>query len=361
MNDIRKHKQRFIDEVHQIDSYVYYMQDNFYLRYKDLRHIDGIDQLDQLVRNYEFNCGSQSRQASNYRLLKKISKKIEELYQHYLLLSQNRSKVLVPHLTKRVKKLFDEGNFEAYMQTPYMSETDGLYCDYIRSQNAQQIKEEIDRCPGSDEYYSEYTVCDYQRALEILTAKAINEDIDEINYSLQKLEDFRIHFKLYDNKNPVNIYRQSFIALMASFDATVFDIVQEIFTDDFFACMPILNGKGKIEISSLPEYGDFKTMKKRETENCLNKKYVGEILGVLHTYKSTFFISDGEDQLDDILEMVSRRNIHIHSQGIVDQKYFERGNGASKYAFKVGQYAAIDSNYYFHVSESLVKFINNLA
>jgi hypothetical protein len=360
LKTIKDIKNRFIDEIHQTDSYIYYMHDNFYLRFKDVRFIDGIEKLEKLIKNYSFTNNSRNKTLSNYRLLKKLVKELYELYTKYLLEFNLKQKISVPRMSAKVKKLLEEGNLEGIIEPMYNVNQHKTYYDFLKAQNANEVKADIDCDYNSRKYYSEYTVANYIIALNILAAKEYNKEIDELEYNVQWLEDFRIHFKLYDVKNPINIYRQSFILIMAAFDAAVFDLVKELFKDNFFQAMPLLNAKGKIDISSLNEYRNFSEMKEREIENNLGKIYISEVLGVLYKYNKSLFIIDGIDIYNDILEMVSRRNIHLHNKGIIDQKYFEKGNGSQKYKLKKGQYAEIDSSYYFDISNKLEEFIKKI-
>ena len=63
-------------------------------------------------------------------------------------------------------------------------------------------------------------------------------------------------------------------------------------------------------------------------------------------------------QCDSVLEMIQRRNIHVHKKGIVDEKYLSKGNGA-QLGLKIGDYATIDNSYYLNVYETLGNFVDN--
>ena len=57
--------------------------------------------------------------------------------------------------------------------------------------------------------------------------------------------------------------------------------------------------------------------------------------------------------------MVQRRNLHVHKSGIVDEKYFTKGNGGSL-GLSVGDYTIIDKTYYVEVSKILRHLIVNI-
>ena len=78
----------------------------------------------------------------------------------------------------------------------------------------------------------------------------------------------------------------------------------------------------------------------------------------MHTYDQSLFTVQGQDVYDSVLEMIQRRNIHVHKKGIVDEKYLSKGNGA-QLGLKIGDYATIDNSYYLNVYEILGIFVDN--
>ena len=58
------------------------------------------------------------------------------------------------------------------------------------------------------------------------------------------------------------------------------------------------------------------------------------------------------------MEMVERRNIHLHNKGYADNKYY---NSFNIYKFNVDDYVNIDSEYLFiKVMNTLSKFLTNV-
>lgn len=58
-----------------------------------------------------------------------------------------------------------------------------------------------------------------------------------------------------------------------------------------------------------------------------------------------------------LMEMIERRNIHLHNKGFADSKYCTSFN---IYKFNIGDYAYIDSEYLFiKVFNSLSRFATN--
>ena len=89
------------------------------------------------------------------------------------------------------------------------------------------------------------------------------------------------------------------------------------------------------------------------------KKHTFEIVEALYQYNSKLFDVNGVDSYNNILEMIQRRNIHVHRRGVVDGAYFSKGNGKS-FGLSVGDYAAIDYEYFLNSCEILRGVISNL-
>lgn len=68
---------------------------------------------------------------------------------------------------------------------------------------------------------------------------------------------------------------------------------------------------------------------------------------------------EGNNIFPTVLEMVQRRNLHIHKSGIVDEKYFTKGNGGSL-GLSIGDYTIIDKTYYVQASKNLAQLIVNI-
>lgn len=350
-----KPAEQFLQELEQLNSYIEYMQLNFYLRFKFVQGLDGAESLRRLVNQYSFDADTVSAQKRNYRVLKKLMASLEALLSDYEQRISSMREISRPRMTKKVKQLFEEGNFREYEEADYW-ENDISFYEHLSTLDPEVEKRHIDAAPGSDEFYSQYTVNDYKRALEIMKYDAYMQEREELEMHYNLLKDYPVHFKLFDMHNPVNIYRQSFISLMASFDAAIFDLFRKIYKKDFFAIEGLTGKSAKISLASFNSYED---LREKTSEEYLGKVYVSELLRVLHKYNAALFMIDHRDVYDDLCEVISRRNAHIHNKGKADQKYFEKGNGATKYGIKKGQYLPIDSLYYRNASDLLKKFILN--
>ena len=59
----------------------------------------------------------------------------------------------------------------------------------------------------------------------------------------------------------------------------------------------------------------------------------------------------------NIIEMVNRRNIHIHNQGIADARYIENYN---IFGLEMNDYAQISKQYFLDAVAMLKKIIQNI-
>ena len=84
-------------------------------------------------------------------------------------------------------------------------------------------------------------------------------------------------------------------------------------------------------------------------------KYLSELISKLKNYKPDIF---KDIEYPVLMEMVERRNIHLHNKGYADNKYYSSFN---IYKFNVDDYVNIDSEYLFiKVMNTLSKFLTNV-
>lgn len=78
---------------------------------------------------------------------------------------------------------------------------------------------------------------------------------------------------------------------------------------------------------------------------------------IVYKYDRSIFSIEGNDRYQDIMEIIQRRNLHVHKKGIVDNKYFTKGNGR-EVGLRNGDYAVIDDAYFNQAVEVLEKFVD---
>lgn len=161
---------------------------------------------------------------------------------------------------------------------------------------------------------------------------------------------------LFDLDNQLNIYRQCFIQAMAYFDSCIFDILECCMEEEFFAWLPHFENKS-IKTHEMAEHGSFDAFQSSHIQSVLKNCYVKDLLTILNTKDVEIFMIDGINRFSVIMEMINRRNIHIHRNGIVDDAYLKKFN---IYGASLGNYLRIDKPYLFDmfdVTTEIVKYI----
>lgn len=356
--------ERFNDEAKTIDNYVSYIENNFYQRSCSVVQTQGYEEL-YILNEYVFFSVTKEEKVNNKRIIDQLKVIVDgkivalqtKLYQMH--------PVELPAISK---KIIDTGLEDDLIQftkdtvIDFMNNTAGKeYFELIDELTPAELKKEIDLQDEESEekYFDMLSEDDYLSIINYVKSILYNKAIEDTERDLEEYNELKTLYKIFDDKNPINIYRQAFILLMTAFDATVFDLFTNIFNEDFFKIARIMNYEKKFSLSEITRHQDFNEFASKTIEIMISGKYVSDILEILYNYKSDFFLLHGSDCFEEIMEMVQRRNLHVHKNGIVDEKYFTKGNG-SQLDIHVGEYAVIDNLYYNKVSEKLRTFINNI-
>lgn len=214
----------------------------------------------------------------------------------------------------------------------------------------RELKEELDennRING-DEYavydFTEEQIKDIIEAAYVIKDYRINNRLEEVDEAIELL---KTTIKLVDNSSSTNIFRQSFINVFSIFDAYVFEHLKQFFymnPSELDSFLDIKNSeKVKISLDELLEFGSIEDLKAEMIQKQFSGRYLSELISKLKKYRPKLF--DGI-KYPMLMEMIERRNIHLHNKGFVDNKYY---NGFNLYKFNVGDYAYIDRKYLFDV------------
>ncbi len=159
----------------------------------------------------------------------------------------------------------------------------------------------------------------------------------------------------------INSLRQGFILLMTAFDAAIFDLVRVAFRQDFFGLIGTFGKQEKISFERIGKSKSFEACRDQVIEERLKGMYVKDLLFL---FRSLGVITD-DKIFARLVEIVFRRNVHIHNGGKVDERYLERDDkGVPKYNLddlKVGEIARIDLNYWESAVELSDAFIDTLV
>lgn len=165
--------------------------------------------------------------------------------------------------------------------------------------------------------------------------KSLSAESSYVGMSAKSLE-------LFDPSNQINLYKQNFIQVMAYFDSCIFDMVRFCMEQRFFEWLAYFENTS-IKTHDMAACSTFDSFKALQIEAALKKCYVKDLLNILHSKFASAFSINGNDVYPVLREMINRRNVHIHHNGIADQMYLGEFNihNASQ-----GDYLEITNGYF---------------
>lgn len=356
---------RFHDESETIDNYVAYIENNFYQRSCSVVRTQGYENL-SILKEYVFFSDTQDEKEKNKQIIDQLKVIVDNKIEALQTKLSQMNPIELPTVSERIIENGLMDNLVQYTEATVVDCMDNPeYKDYFELIDKivpAEFKKEIDIQdePPEERQYDMLSEDDYISIMHYVKSKLYNEAIEDTKRDLEEYNELKTLYNIFDDKNPINIYRQAFILLMTAFDAAVFDLFSDIFNRDFFNIARIMNYEKKFSLSDITKHQNFSEFASETISIMISGKYISDILlEILHKYKSDFFLIEENDCFDEIMEMVQRRNLHVHKNGIVDEKYFTKGNG-SRLGIHIGEYAVIDNLYYNNVSETLRSFISNI-
>lgn len=332
--------------------------DFFYRRKKDV--IEEIsEEVIALLEEYVFTISNNADEVKNQIIIDQINMLLSnKLSEKESMLKQLKRKEM-PKWSNALKILDEEYGLVDYLSRGYTNMNYEQHQEYLANMNPEVLKDDIDATPGSDEYYSQFTVEDYRMLLDYVQILFYNEHIDDIENDYNSLIDSITIYGMMNAKSQTNIFRQGFVLLMTAFDATIADITRMILKEDFFDFLNKTDCKAKsknYKLSDIIAENNFDEFKEKVIDEIMRENYVAGLLKLLYQYNKTYFEVDGEDKYTVLCEIVARRNVHVHKRGIVDEKYFSDSQG-NIYNFSTGDYANISSNYFHNAYKLLLDIV----
>lgn len=148
----------------------------------------------------------------------------------------------------------------------------------------------------------------------------------------------------------INITRQAFILLMTAFDAAVFDLVRLGLRDNFFSWIGTLGKSDKLTFERIGTFMSFESMRDRLIEDQLKTRYLKDLLTLLSSHGVQLTDASRSEHLGHLIELVLRRNLHIHNRGIVDERYLNANEKGivqfNVYGLAIGDCASISEEYW---------------
>ncbi len=356
--------ERFKNEVENINQYVEYIEDNFYRNSCSTMRTEGFECLQELG-DYVFDATENTDKENNSEIITRLGELVKNKITEYtskLALCERKE---LPEISNNITENELEESLIAYIEATVFDCMDNPeqlpYHQLIEQLTPEYLKEDVDYTEASmdEKYYNILNIEDYKSILNHVKCTFYNEYIDELEDYLQQYKGLQTLYNIFNDKSKINIYRQAFILLMTAFDATLFDLFKKLLEDNFFDLAEKIKYEKKYTIKDIVNYNSFNDFMENTVDEMVAGKYAADLLEILYNYNDSLFHIDGNNIFPSVLEMVQRRNLHIHKSGIVDEKYFTKGNGGSL-GLSNGDYAIIDKTYYVQASKNLTQLIVNI-
>lgn len=194
--------------------------------------------------------------------------------------------------------------------------------------------------------------------IEIAFYYKIKYDYEQVERRVNAFTGTVNFLHLLDSRNHINLYKQSFIQVMAFFDSSVFQLFQVMLNNSFFEWAECFDNK-TLKTHEIAKFSSFDEVKEYLIETLLKSCYVKDLLEILRKKDSTIFDRAGTEAFQKIREAINRRNVHIHHNGLADKQYVEAFN---IYKQNEGDYLTIDVNYcnmVIDISTSVIEAITD--
>jgi hypothetical protein len=153
---------------------------------------------------------------------------------------------------------------------------------------------------------------------------------------------------------------------MTAFDAAVTDLTRIKFRQRFFEFIPVFGKNEKVTLEEIGETGSFEAFRDQVVDEQIRRRYVKDLIGLLYAVGMNKGENVPRDEQVRLIELVLRRNVHVHNRGIVDDRYLELDPSSQKpkynlHRLKIGDAAVIDDAYFKEAVERSTQFVDALA
>lgn len=350
-NDI---KDRFVEEQKNIEEYLRFLEYKISVLNSDLQKIE------QLLEKYKI---LEAGYRSYHLLLQDDKVKKEEI--RYREIAKNKAKIdtrLMEICNKLEKTSYPEKLNTVDIRTE-LGELILAIKEKIQENNRTDFKairqEFVERLKPHEKelrldlYYIKSienveSVVNY--AIESANYLILKEEFDDLLFIVGNLKHIDIMIKMSSKDEQLSIVRQGFILFMTVFDATIFDLMRIALNKNFFKLIGFFGKNDKISLDTLNNYNTFDDLKNSLIEKQLKKKYIKDVLLILEKINVNLTEDKKKDDFAKLVELILRRNVHIHNRGIVDERYLDKNMKEipqfNVYGFELDDYAKIDNKYW---------------
>lgn len=209
-------------------------------------------------------------------------------------------------------------------------------------QEAREHQESIRAEMGEEAELIDQAALDYaiQSALYISAIRSF----DELLYVRDRFAEIELVTRITGPDTEINIHRQGFVLLVTAFDAAVFDLVRVALRRDFFRLIATFGRQDRMSLRQLGDFPNFDRFRDHLIEEQLKIRYLKDMLFLLRDLGVQLVDETSEDRFVHLIELVLRRNVHVHNRGIVDDRYLEPPFNI--YNLGLGEVARVDETYW---------------
>lgn len=124
------------------------------------------------------------------------------------------------------------------------------------------------------------------------------------------------------------------------------DLVRAALRKRFFELIVAFGKQEKVTLQEIGEAGSLSALRDQIIEDQLKRRYIKDLLFLLDGLGVKCVDETTGARFVQLVEMVLRRNLHVHNRGIVDERYLDRDQHGNPrynlYNLKAGQLAPID-------------------
>ena len=296
------------------------------------------------------------------RITKNFEKESEEIFYH----TYDTISVLLDYIKMEIdSRGLEDMGFLAFgdeIVIAQMSKLSDLKVYPESKINVEENQKLIDEFkPVLDEQITKLDNFNVDEADQLATFKSyLYENMqDALESCILELGKIRAGLNAIDARSNLNLFRQSFILTVALFDALFSDVLKLIVLKNFFGFINVNEKNVKNKMESLYGYSSFESFQEAMANNIIDNSQIRLLIMMLYKFNHNYFIVGGKDIYLDIIEILARRNVHLHRKGFADKGYFEQAT-CETYSFSSGDYLPISHTYYNHAYETLNAFMSNL-
>lgn len=200
--------------MEDIQSYVKYIENNFYTQYKNVKWEIETEKVQSLIDEFVFYSDDASIIKHNQKIISKVYTEIEKSIVDKKEFLKHNIKLESPYFPCDYKVLDEEYGLIEYLNPTYTDNSYEQHQEYLKNLKPLELKKEIDSLPTSGPHYSDFSVDDYEKLIKYSTIYYHNEYIYNVEHDLYNLMELQTLYRIFDYNNTINIYRQSFTLII---------------------------------------------------------------------------------------------------------------------------------------------------